>query len=182
MRARLKQRLSRHLSAVGALCAELAGKEGVDSRRGLLAGRLHDRFKPSSRRELALILRNCREKLDFETANITALWHGPASAAVARAREGVRDDDLLEAIRWHSTGKAGMSALGKALFVADFCAEGRGFREAFVGRKLARRNLHLAVRYVLACKLAWLFGAGVKPHRMAVSFWKSIFWEVESGR
>ncbi len=61
------------------------------------------------------------------------------------------------------------------MFVADFCAQGRPYREAAVGRRLAGRNLQLAIRYVLASKLAYLQARGLRPHPAALKLWSDLF-------
>ena len=119
--------------------------------------------------------------MDNETRGIPELWHGPAAAAVARHRSGMRDHEILEAVRWHTTGRSGMSTLGRILFVADFCSRDRKFPGAAEGRRLARRSLKLGVRYVLASKLSYLMESGVKPHSAALGFWGSLFREVAVG-
>jgi HD superfamily phosphohydrolase YqeK len=119
--------------------------------------------------------------MDGETRMIPAVWHGWAAAAEARHRSGMRDREILEAVRWHSTGRAGMSALGKILFVADFCSRDRKFPGAAVGRRLARKGINLGVRYVLASKLAHLMECGIRPHSAALGFWRSLFLEVAAG-
>jgi len=174
-------RLSRHLESVAELGAELAIRAGISPGRVRLAANLHDRLKPLSPARLAGIMRECGELMDAETSCVPELWHGWAAAADARHHSGVRDREILEAVRWHSTGRAGMSALGKILFVADFCSEDRRFPEAVEGRRLARKCLNLGVRYVLASKLAWLMECGVKPHSASLGFWRSFFREVAVG-
>jgi len=175
------RRLVAHLGATARLCAELAGRQGGSRGRASLAGGLHDWLKPLPPRRLAAILRACGGRLDAEDRKAPALWHGPAAAALARSRTGLRDRAVLEAVRWHTTGHPRLGVLGRALFVADFCEENRGFPEAAVGRRLARRSLGLAVRYVLASKLAYLYGERIAPHPSALAFWKTLHREGANG-
>ena len=173
--------LAKHLESVADLSAALAVRAGISPGRARLAAALHDRLKPLSPARLAGIMRQCGESMDNETKLVPALWHGYASAALARHRSGMRDRDILEAVRWHTTGKAGMSALGNILFVADFCSADRMFPEAVVGRRLALRNLQLGIRFVLASKLVYLMGSGIKPHSASLGFWSSLFRGVAGG-
>jgi nicotinate-nucleotide adenylyltransferase len=48
-----------------------------------------------------------------------SLLHGKAAAILLRERFGVEDEDILEAIRYHTTGKVGMGPLGQVVYVAD---------------------------------------------------------------
>ena len=173
--------MARHLDAVAGLCAELAHRNGVDPRRAAVAGAMHDLLKPVSSRRLAAILRDCRGKLDAATRRSPALWHGPAASALARAGGGMKDGEILEAVRWHTTGHPAGSRLGNLLFVADFCEANRDFREAAVGRKAALKDLNLGVRYVIASKLAYLLASGIVPHPAALAFWKSMYGRMVHG-
>jgi len=174
-------RLARHLESVADLSAELAVREGINPCRARVAAAMHDWFKPLSPARLAGIMAKCGERMDSEMKGVPALWHGPAAAAVARHRSGMLDHELLEAVRWHSTGKAGMSMLGNIIFVSDFCSEDRKYPDAALGRRLARQNIRLGIRFVLASKLAYLLESGVKPHSAALGFWSSLFKEVAVG-
>ncbi len=160
-----------HLRAVAGLSRELARRHGVDPACAEAAGWLHDWLKPLGFARLDAMLSGQGVRLDAATRAIPAIWHGPAAAAMAPARLGVRAPGVLDAVRWHSTGRPGWGPLGRILFVADFCAPGRAFPEARTGRRLARRSLALGVRYVLACKLAWLRAHGLKPHPAMTTFW-----------
>ena len=55
------------------------------------------------------------------------LWHGPVGAIIARNEFGIEDEDILNAIRFHTTGRAGMSTLEKLIYVSDMIEPGRNF-------------------------------------------------------
>ena len=63
--------------------------------------------------------------------------HGPAAAA-RLADEGVTDQELLEAITFHTIGDAGLGALGRALYAADFLEPGRTFLNEWRGALRSR--------------------------------------------
>lgn len=150
---------------------ELARRNGADPACAELAGWLHDWLKPLGSARLKAMLKANGERLDAATRPIPAIWHGFAAAAAAPRAFGVRQPGILDAVRWHSTGRAGAGLLERIVFVADFCASGRDFPEARTGRRLARKSLVLGVRYALACKLAWLRSRGLRPHPAMTAFW-----------
>ncbi len=156
------------------LAGELARRNGVDPGRAELAARLHDWLKPLPSSRLRPVLSRYHERLDADTLRVPELWHGPAAAAYARFGLGVRDRGVLDAVRWHSTGRPGFPVIGRILFVADFCAEGRGFPEALTGRRLALRSLAGGLRYVIACKLAWLRSRRLPVHRSSLGLWAEV--------
>ena len=51
--------------------------------------------------------------------------HSFLGAYVAEKVLGITDEEILDAIRYHTSGKADMSLLGKLVFVADMVEEGR---------------------------------------------------------
>jgi predicted HD superfamily hydrolase involved in NAD metabolism len=159
---------------VAALAADLARRYGADPEAAALAGWLHDWVKPWPRARLRRLLAGYHEHLDEATRRKPVLWHGPAAAAWARHALGVRDREVLDAVRWHTTGRARMTTLDRILFVADFCAAGRAHPEAAVGRRLARRSLGLATRYVLASKLAWIGSHGGGRHPAGLAAWAAL--------
>ena len=52
-------------------------------------------------------------------AGFPATLHAPLGACLARDMFGVSDPEILWAIKWHCTGRAGMTELEKAVFLAD---------------------------------------------------------------
>lgn len=53
--------------------------------------------------------------------------HQYLGAFVAERVLGVRDEEILDAIRYHTSGKANMTTLSKLIFVADMVEEGRNY-------------------------------------------------------
>jgi predicted HD superfamily hydrolase involved in NAD metabolism len=162
--------LRRHLEGVSRLAARLARLNGGDSRAAAVAGLLHDWLKPLSPSALERLMAALGGTFDRETGRIPAIWHGPVAAVLAGRDMGVTDIPTLDAIRWHATGHPGFGVTGMAVFVADYCEEGRGFPEAAEGRRLALRNLRAGARYVSASKGAWLASAGARPHPISMAF------------
>jgi predicted HD superfamily hydrolase involved in NAD metabolism len=159
---------------VARLAASLARRHGADPAAAALAGWLHDWLKPWPAARLRRACARYHEVLDDDTRRKPVLWHGPAAAAWARRELGVRDRAVLDAVRWHTTGRSRMTPLDRVLFVADFCAEGRTHPEAAVARRLARRDLTAAARYVIACKLAWVRAQGGVHHPAGLAAWRDL--------
>ncbi len=64
------------------------------------------------------------------------LLHGPLAAEVCRKKFALDDDEIYEAIYWHTTGKPDFCRLGQALYVADFSEPTREYPEADLTRRL----------------------------------------------
>ena len=57
------------------------------------------------------------------------------------------DEEILGAVRWHTTGKAGMTLLEKIIYVADFISADRDYKDVEVVRRLAYISLEHAILY-----------------------------------
>lgn len=115
----LPEGLRRHITAVAEEARRLARLHGVDEERATLAAWTHDIARVTRPDDL---LRQARELgLSPNEAEEAApiLLHGPVAARLLASRYGVEDEEILAVARWHSTGRAGMSALEKVVFVAD---------------------------------------------------------------
>ena len=100
-----------HTKRVIDLSVKMARRFGADRDvpRAMLAALLHDIRKDSSG--------------DADN-NIR---HGALAAETAEKEFGVTDPDVLNAIRYHTTGRAGMSLLEKIIFLADTVEPGRTY-------------------------------------------------------
>lgn len=67
------------------------------------------------------------------------LLHGPVGAYIAQSEFGITDEELLNAIRFHTTGRASMSRLEKIIFVADMIEPNRRFDGVERLRKKAQK-------------------------------------------
>lgn len=111
--------LVEHIDRVVSVARVLAGIHGLDERRLLLAAQGHDLLRGLSNDDLlaAAAVRGL-EVSDLEHAK-PVLLHGPLGAIELEAHGWMDDLELLDAIRWHTTGHPDYGPLGWALFVAD---------------------------------------------------------------
>jgi len=115
----LPRGLQRHIEAVAAEARRLARLHGVDEERAELAAWGHDIARAARPKELLRLARDLGLKPSEIEEAAPILLHGPIAARLLAGDHGVEDEEVLAAVRWHSTGRAGMSALEKVLFVAD---------------------------------------------------------------
>lgn len=135
----------------------LAMKYECDLRKAQMAGLLHDCAKYLDAEKL---LKICK-KNDIPVTEIEHkspyLLHGKVGAHFAMKKYGVEDEDILNAIRFHTTGKPDMSLLEKIVFVADYIEPGRtNAPNLSYLRKLSFENLDEAVFEILAQTLSFL--------------------------
>lgn len=122
--SKMEEKLGRHryIHSVGVAgtAVSLAMKYGENIYKAQIAGILHDCAKCYSDEEL---IRMCHKKdievTDFEEEH-GFLLHAKYGAYMAENKFGIKDEDILNAIRWHTTGHEDMSLLEKIIFVSDY--------------------------------------------------------------
>lgn len=77
------------------------------------------------------------------------LWHAFSAVGYAKDVCGIVDEDILNAILYHTTGRAAMSKLEKIIYIADYVEPGRHFPTKH-WRELALKDLDAAMAGVLA--------------------------------
>lgn len=124
---------------------KLAKVYGCDKYKARLAGLIHDCGKIENDREL---LKMAFEfgiiHDDVEDVNI-ALLHGPLGAEIAKNEFEIKDLEILNAIRYHTTGKENMSLLEKIIYIADYIEPNRDFPLVEEIRRLAFLDLDKAI-------------------------------------
>ena len=114
-----------HTLGVEFTAAAMAMKYGLSVYNAQIAGLLHDCAKCLSDEKLIKICtKNNLPVSDVEKRN-PYLLHGKAGAFLAKSEYGIDDQDVLNAIEWHTTGRPGMSDLEKIVFIADYIEPGR---------------------------------------------------------
>lgn len=113
---------------------------------------------PLDKARLAGLLHDCGR--NENNAN-NALAHAPAGAQIAKRFFGVNDEAVLSAIRWHTTGRPGMTALEKVIYVADYIEPFRGqMVNLDKARRIAYTDLDHAVRFMAENTVVYLESRG----------------------
>ncbi|MEA5002446.1 MAG: bis(5'-nucleosyl)-tetraphosphatase (symmetrical) YqeK [Christensenella sp.] len=130
-----------HSLGVEQTALALARRYGADREKAGLAGLLHDYTKQMDNVAMA-------EKYGIPYLTEKTL-HGHTAAALLKEKGYVTDEEVLGAIRWHTTGRAGMSLLEKIVFIADYVEPNRDFPGVELARELAFADIDKAVLLVL---------------------------------
>ena len=149
----------RHSEGVAEEAARIGAAEGLDTGKCRLAGMLHDIAREYTDGQYAELWRKAGiSGRDGEEPFDRVLRHGKAAAMIASAKFRITDFDVLDAVMWHTTGRAGLTRLGQVLFVADYTEAGRtGEHFDRVRTVLARFGLMAAVAE--ECRLTILYRA-----------------------
>ena len=117
--ASVKKSRYEHSVRVAEMCARICRFYRLDSEKGYLAGVGHDMCKDFPvEKMIELAKKDGNPITDFEMKK-PSLLHGRAAAVVMKEEFGISDEEILEAVAYHTSGKSGMCDLTKALFVAD---------------------------------------------------------------
>ncbi|MGL5648076.1 MAG: bis(5'-nucleosyl)-tetraphosphatase (symmetrical) YqeK, partial [Clostridium sp.] len=73
------------------------------------------------------------------------LWHSIVGPIVAKEKFNINDEEILSAIRFHTTGKEDMSLLDKIIYIADMIEPSRVFDGVGEIRKEVLENLDKGV-------------------------------------
>lgn len=129
IRKRLKKVLKKeryeHTIGVMYTSAALAMRYGEDIQDALTAGLLHDCAKCYTVKEQIKLCRKYDIELTDSELSSPALIHAKLGAYLAQHEYGVESSKVVEAIRWHTTGKPEMSLAEKILYIADYIEPNR---------------------------------------------------------
>ncbi len=149
----IEQRLSPkrflHSMNVAKECVKLAEKYGGDKRKAYLAGVLHDIMKEEKPEIQLQTLRQSDIMTDMVTESARPLWHAKAGAIYCKQVLNILDEDILNAISYHTTARANMSQLEKILFLADYIGEERDYPDVDIMRKETWTSMERGLEYAL---------------------------------
>lgn len=146
-----------HTLGVMYTAESLAMRYGADMSKAAIAGLLHDCAKciPNNHK-----IKLCK-KYDIELSEMEeknpSLIHAKLGAYLAKKEYGIADDEIISAIRWHTTGKPEMSMLDMIIYLADYIEPNRDKAPNLKKiRKLCFINLEEAFFEVLKETLSYL--------------------------
>ena len=137
----LTEKRLRHTAGVTESALHLAGLYGGDAGKIRLAAACHDIFRGRTVDEINELIG--RYGLPDRYLGSANLAHSKIAAAYM-AECGIDDEDVLNAVSYHTTGRAGMSLLEKIIFLADAIEPGRDYPGVDELRGIAERDLDAA--------------------------------------
>ncbi len=159
-----------HTLGVAETAHRLAERFGVDPMRAELAGLLHDCAKYLPVDQMRQMILRCVPDVDEAELVEERVLHAPAGAVMAREVFGVRDDEILSAIRKHTLGGPGMTAMEALIYTADFIEPHRKeFPGLIQARKLAEEDIFQAARYCAKLTNDHLVTQGKRPHARSLA-------------
>ena len=147
LKSRMNEHRFEHSLNVAKRAVFLAEKNGADPEKAYFAGLIHDICKGITHEEQLAVIENDGIELDEDTKKSPALWHSIAGAVYAEHELGVTDEDVLNAVRYHTSGRGNMSILEKVVYMADLTSAERNYPDAEYTRNITDKNLDQGIAY-----------------------------------
>lgn len=147
----------RHTIGVMYTAASLAMCHGENMEHALLAGLLHDCAKCIPGHQKIKLCRKYQLEVSEVEEKNPSLLHAKLGAYLAANKYGITNQNILNAINSHTTGRPEMSLLEKILYVADYMEPGRTeLPNMSEVRRLAFQNINDCLYRILEDSLAYL--------------------------
>ncbi len=144
----IKERLTEHRynHSIGVMkkAEELAKFYGLDSKKARLIGLVHDIAKQMKPSEIKEYISKYNVKLDEIEKSNTELIHAKIGADISKRNYNF-DDQMVEAVKYHTTGHPNMDMMAKIIFIADKIEENRDYEGVEEKRQLAFLNIDKAI-------------------------------------
>lgn len=160
-----------HTVGVTYTAASLAMAYGENLLSAQIAGLLHDCAKCiPNKKKLKMCAKHEIEVTEIEESN-PFLLHAKLGAYLAKEKYDISDEEILSAIRYHTTGREGMTLLEKIVFIADYIEPGRDKAPNLTEvRKAAFNDIDECVYMILRDTLDYL---GTNPKTVDITTQKA---------
>jgi nicotinate-nucleotide adenylyltransferase len=146
VKKKVKPSRYKHIEGVVHMARELAHKYGADPDKAEIAAWFHDAYR--------------------EVGN---LEHGPKAAEKLEELFGVDDSEILDAIRYHTTGRCGMCLLEKVIYLADSLERGRDYPGVQELRNINSDNIDEYVYILMVHTKEYVESLGIEFHARSIA-------------
>lgn len=137
----MSEKRKRHTNNVISTSEKLACLYGADKEKACFASMCHDFFRGNKNAELNDLIHEYN--LPDRYIDNPNLAHGKLAAAFLK-RIGIDDEEVLNAVSYHTTGRAEMTLLEKIVFIADAIEPDRDYPDVESIRKIAFEDIDKA--------------------------------------
>lgn len=131
-----------HTEGVRVTAIELAKKYNVDTEKAEVAALCHDLYRGIPVDVLNYYVKHLG--LDDKYLDNPNLAHGKIAAIVIERDFDIKDQDIINAVSYHTTGRANMSPLEKVIFIADAIEPNRDYPGVEELREIVKTDLDKA--------------------------------------
>lgn len=174
LRSRLDDYRFNHSLNVAESAKELAEIYGANPQKCYTAGLLHDVMKNAEASEHMALFKKAGITLTRDEENNKKLWHAMSGAEYIKHIMNIDDIEIYNAVRYHTTGRAGMSLIEKIIYVGDFISAERDYEDVDVMRALAAQSLEKAMLYALKYTITSLVNKGATVHTDSIGAYNEL--------
>ncbi|SFA38403.1 putative HD superfamily hydrolase of NAD metabolism [Parageobacillus thermantarcticus] len=178
VKKQLTEHRYQHTIGVMETAIKLAEQYGADVKKAELAAIFHDYAKYRPKEEMKRIILEQNMPNDLLSYN-AELWHAPVGAYLVKTEVGIEDEDILNAIRYHTSGRANMTLLEKIIYLADYIEPGRIFPGVDEVRDLAKHDLNKALTKALQNTIQFLLKKDQPIYPDTIHTYNSLIMEVK---
>ena len=150
LKSKVSEKRYNHCINVGNMAKKLAKIYGVDEKKAYIAGILHDICKEFSYKDQLEIVEGIEFCPPEYSKKYHKVFHGWVGSIYARNYLQITDCDVLNAIRYHTTGRKDMSTLEKIIYNADCISIERRFDGIEYFRRIAQSDLNVVIIHKLS--------------------------------
>lgn len=154
IKERLSEKRYRHSRNVAEESIKLTEKYGGDKDKAILTGLAHDIFRDLDDDDLNRLI--VKYDIGDKYLNNNALAHGPLAAEYLEDKYDIVDEDILDSVRYHTTGRKYMGLLERIVFLADSIEKDRVFPGVENIRRESKRGLNYGVMESLRVTVNYL--------------------------
>ncbi|MBR5271361.1 MAG: bis(5'-nucleosyl)-tetraphosphatase (symmetrical) YqeK [Clostridia bacterium] len=163
-----------HTLGVSETAKKMAHMYGVDVDKAYIAGLLHDCAKFGTVDEQ---LKKCKEtglEISSEEYMCLPVIHAPLGARIAQLEYGIEDEEILNAIRFHTVAREGMCDLEKIIYIADMIEPTRDYAEVGYLRETAKKGLDIAMIQCLGECIMFNIKKKKTVHSNSIKCWNEL--------
>lgn len=169
-----------HTLGVIEVAISLAKQNNINEHSAEIAALLHDVSKCMSLKELHSYI-ECDETLKYY-GDTGELLHGFAGSIFVKKELGIHDEDILNAIKYHTIGRRGMTTLEKIIYISDAIEPNRSYPNVDLIRKKAKICINDAILLEVDRKLKYLLDIDSPIHPNTVDMRNCILGELKNQR
>ena len=170
----LSEKRYTHSVYVAHTASDLAERFGYDRNKAFIAGLIHDCAKYMTYDVMLQTAKQYGYTLDETTLHCPGVIHADIGALVEEHEYGISDTEILDAIRYHTVARKGMTLLDKIIYLADIIEPNRDFDGVDVLRELSKKDLDKAFFEALKFSLGYNLKKETIIHPATLDAWNDV--------
>lgn len=180
IKAKMGRKRYIHSVNVSSEAGRLAEKYGANREKAKIAGMLHDITKEMPFDEQLQMIKANDIILTNVQKTAPKLWHAITGALYLKNELSINDEEILSALRFHTTGRAGMTLLEKIVFVADFTSAERDYEDVDIMREKAEKSLDEAMLYGTSFSIKDLVNRGLTIDENTLALYNELIIKINN--